>query len=88
MDFSSFLEVPAGCVAGRQLVYSQRYIRGNIVSPADFQVFGGQLHIDSFGAEEVRCLSLLLTTIAHNTSDGQYISFPLLFYVDSLFQRP
>ena len=55
----------------------------DILSLADFQVFGGQLCISSFGPEEVRCLSLLLTTIAHYTSDGQHISCPLLFYVDS-----
>ena len=56
-----------------------------IVSPIYFQVSGGQLRIASFGAKEVRCLSLLLATIAHYTSDVQCISFPLLFYVDSLF---
>jgi hypothetical protein len=49
-------------------------------------VSGGQLKITSFGAEEVRCLSLLVTTIAHFTSDGKCISFPLLYYVDSLVQ--
>ena len=69
-------------------MYSQRYISVDILSPTDFQVSGGQLHIASFGAEEVRCLSLLLSTIAHHTSDEQRISFVLLFYVDSLLQAP
>ena len=53
MDFSSFPEVPAGCVVGSQLVYSQRYIRLDILSPSDFQVSGGQLRIGAFGREEV-----------------------------------
>jgi len=49
---------------------------------------GGQLQISSFGAVEVRWLSLLVTTIVHSTNDWNHISFPLLFYVDSLVQRP
>ena len=53
MDFPSFPEVPASCVAGSQLVYSQRYIGENLLSPVEFQVTGGQLHIGAFGHEEV-----------------------------------
>ena len=87
-DFPQFLYVPIGCVIGSQLMYSQRYIRENILSPAYFQVSGGQLCIASFGVEEVRCLSLLLTTISHHTSDEQHNSCPILFYVDSLLQAP
>ena len=49
MDFRSFPEVPASCVAGSQLVYSQRYIGANVLSPSEFQVPGGQLHIGAFG---------------------------------------
>ena len=53
MDFPSFPEVPTGCVARSQLVYSQRYIGANVLSPSYFQVAGGQLHIGAFGSEEV-----------------------------------
>ena len=60
MDFPSFPEVPTGCVAGIQLVYSQRYIGALVLSPVDFQVAGGQLCIGAFGSEDVRCLSLLI----------------------------
>ena len=88
MNFPSFPEVPVGYVAGNQLVYSQIYISADILSPSYFQVSGGQLRIASFGREEVRCLSLLISTISHNTNDGQCISYPLLFYVDSLVQEP
>lgn len=49
---------------------------------------GGQLQIYYFGVEEVRFLSLLVTTIAHYTSDGKCNSYPLLFYDDTLVQRP
>ena len=88
MDFPSFPEGPAGCVKGSQLVYSQRYIAANVLSLTDFQVARGQLHIGAFGSEEVQCISLLISTISHNTSDEQHISFPLLYYVDSLVQEP
>ena len=84
MDFPSFTEVPVGYAAGSQLVYSQRYISIDILSHSYFQVSGGQLYIAASGNEEVRFLSLLISTISHNTNDGQCISFPLLFYVDSL----
>ena len=69
-------------------MYSHRYIRDDIVSSTDFHVSGEKLRIASFGQKEVKRLSLLLTTIAHYTSEWKHISFPLLFYVDSLFQRP
>ena len=88
MDFPSFPEVIAGCVAENQLVYSQRYIGVSVLSPADFQVARGQLCTGAFGSEEVQCLSLLISTISHNTSDGKHISCSLLYYVDSLVQEP
>ena len=87
-DFPQFPDVPFDYVAGSQLVYSQRYISANIFSPSDFQVSGGQLRIAAFGSEEVRCLSLLISTISHNTSDGKCISSSLLYYVYSLVQEP
>jgi hypothetical protein len=86
--FPSSLMSQVGVATEIQLMYSQRYIGVDVLSPTDFQVSGGQLWITSFSAEEVRCLSLLVTTIAHFTSDGKRISFPLLYYVDSLVQRP
>ena len=88
MDFPSFPNVPAGCVVGSQLVYFQRYIGENLVSPADFRVIGGQLCIGVFGREEVKCLSLIILTILHNNSDGKHISCSLLYYVDCLVQQP
>ena len=88
VDFSFFPEVPVGYVAGSQLVSTQRYIGANVLSPAELRVAGGQLHIGAFGSQEVRCLSLLISTISHNTSDRQHISFLLLYYVDSLVQEP
>ena len=84
MDFPSFPKVPVGHATGSQLVYSQRYIEENLVSLADFWVTSGQLHIGVFGREEVQCLSLIISTISHNTSDRQCISCQLLYYVDSL----
>ena len=84
MDFPSFPEVLAGSVAGSQLVYSQRYIGAHVLSPSEFQVPEGQLCIGAFGRQDVQCLSLLISTISHNTSDGQHISCLLLYYVDSL----
>ena len=41
VDFPSFPEVPIGYAARIQLVYSQRYISADILSPSDFQVSGG-----------------------------------------------
>ena len=49
MDYPSFPDMPAGCVAGSQLVYSQRYIGAHVLSPLEFQVPGGQLRIGAFG---------------------------------------
>ena len=43
--------------------------------------------MDPFGKEEVRCLSLIVTTLEHFTSDGKCISYSLMYYVDSLVQR-
>ena len=79
MDFPSFPEVPFGCVAWSHLVYSQRYIGANLVSPADFRVARGQLRIGAFGHEEVQCLSLIISTISHNTSSEKCISCQLLY---------
>ena len=88
VDFPSFPNVPAGCVAGSQLVYSQRYIGAHVLSPSEFQVPGGQLRIGAFGRQDMQCLSLIILTISHNTSDGKRMSCLLLYYVDSLVQQP
>ena len=88
MDFPSFPDVPAGCVAGSQLVYSQRYIGAHVLSPSKFQVPGGQLRIGAFGRQDVQCLSLIISTISHNTSDGKHIICSILYYVDPLVQEP
>ena len=84
MDFPS--DMPAGCVAGSQLVYSQRYIEAHVLSPSEFQVPRGQLRIGAFGRQDVQCLSIITSIISNNTSDGKHISFSLLYYVDSLVQ--
>jgi hypothetical protein len=39
-------------------------------------VFDGKIHITSFGEEEVRCLSMLVMTITHFTSDGKHDETP------------
>ena len=88
VDFPSFPEVPASSVARSQLVYSQRYIGTHVLSPSKFLVLGGQLHIGAFGRQDVQCLSLIISTISHNTSDGERISCSLLYYVDSLVHEP
>ena len=88
MDFPSFPEVLAGCIAGSQLVYSQRYIGAHVLSPSEFQVPRGQLHIGAFGTQDVQCLSIISSIISHNTSDEKHISCSLLYYVDSLVQQP
>ena len=62
----------------------QRYVSLDIDEPIDFQVTSGQLHIDSFDREEVRCLSLIVMKLTHYTSDGKHISFHFLYYVYSL----
>jgi hypothetical protein len=43
-DFPQFPDVPVGVAVESQLMYSQRYIGVDVLSPADFQVSGGQLH--------------------------------------------
>ena len=53
LDFPSFLEVPTSCVVGIQLVYSQRYIGADVLSPSEFQVTRGQLHIGAFGRQDM-----------------------------------
>jgi hypothetical protein len=47
-DFPQFPDVPVGVATESQLMYSQRYIVVDVLSPADFQVSGGQLRITSF----------------------------------------
>jgi hypothetical protein len=37
---------------------------------SDLQVACGQFHLHAFGALEVRCLSLMVTTLEHYTIDG------------------
>jgi hypothetical protein len=86
--FPQFPYVPVGVSPKSQVMYSQRYIGVDLHSPTNFQVYGEQLQITSFGAEEVRFLSLLVMTITHFTSDRKCISCSLLYYVDSLVQRP
>ena len=88
MDFPSFPEVPASSVAGSQLFYSQRYIGAHVLSPSEFQVPRVQLRIGAFGRQDVQCLSLIISTISHNTSDGKHIICLLLYYVDYLVQEP
>lgn len=66
------------------MIYVQRYVSLDIVEPTYFQVNGGQLRIDAFVKEEVRCLSLIVMALQHSTSNGKHISFPLIYYVDSL----
>ena len=74
MDFPSFPDIPAVCVVGSQLVYSQRYIGAHVLSPLEFQVLGGQLRIGAFDRQDMQCLSLIILTISHNTSDEECIS--------------
>jgi hypothetical protein len=64
-DFPQFPYLLVGVVVESHLMYSQRYIGFGVLSPTNCQVFGGQLKIASFGAEEVRFLSLLVTNISH-----------------------
>ena len=86
-DQPQFLEFPIKILVETQLIYVQRYVNIDLVEPIEFQVGGGQLQIESFGREEVRCLSLIVITLAHYTSNGKFISFPLMYYVDSLVMR-
>ena len=62
--------------------YVHWYVSEDIDSPIEFQVVGGELCNASFGAKEVRCISLMVTPTTHYTSDRKHISFPLLFYVE------
>jgi len=84
--FHLFPDIPHGVAAKIQLAYTQRYVKPHVIRPSNFQVCGGQLCISSFAIEEVRCPSLFVTIIAHSSSDGKYISFPLLYYVDYFIQ--
>ena len=86
-DWTQFLKMPTYITTKTQLIYVHRYVRPNIVQPTYFQVVGGQLWIDSFYREEVRCMSLIIMRLAHYTSDGHQISFRLMYYVDSLVMR-
>lgn len=87
-DFLQFPDVPHGFSVEIHLAYSQRYVRPHVFHPTYFQVRDGQLQISSFAPQEVRCLSLLVTTIAHFSSDGKNISFPLLSYLYPQIQEP
>jgi predicted HAD superfamily phosphohydrolase YqeG len=48
----------------------QRYVNLDIVHSTNFQVVGGQLHIDAFGANKVKFLSIIVMEMTHFTSDG------------------
>lgn len=78
-DFPQFLDVPNRVAVKSHLIYSQRYIVDHVISPMNFPMSSGQLQIASFGAEDFRCLSLLVNTISHSTSVWKCISIPLLF---------
>lgn len=86
-DYPQFPEFPIRISAKMQLIYVQRYASVDIVEPTEFQVFSDQLRIDSFGREKVRCFSLIVMALEHYMYDGQCISFPLMYYVDSLLTR-
>ena len=86
-DWPHFHEFPIGVSTKSQLIYVQRYVSVDIVEPTEFQVGDGQLRIYSFGREEVRCLSLIMTELAYYTFDGKRISCPLMYYVHSLLMR-
>jgi hypothetical protein len=83
-----FPDLPLGVAEHGQLVYVQRYVSPDIHSTSPFQVGGGQMRIDSFHAKDVRCLCIILMTLSHFSFDGKHISFPLMYYVYSLLQRP
>ena len=68
-DWPQFLQLPINVAAEMQLIYFQRYVSHAIVQPTNCQVIGGQLHIDSFSREAVRCLSFIVMTLAHYTSN-------------------
>ena len=81
-DQPEFPKLPIDVATKMQPLYVQRYVIPDIIQPIEFQVGGGQLQIDSFGREEVRCLPLIVMTLAHYTYDGYHISFSLMYYVD------
>ena len=87
-DFPQFPDVPHGVATEIHLTYTQRHVKPHAFCPSYFQVHVGQLQISSFSIEEVRCLSLLVSTIAHFSSDGKHINCPILYYVDSLIHMP
>jgi len=49
-DFLEFPNVPRTIAGETQLVHYQRYVGGHVVCATYFQVFGGKLHVSSFGA--------------------------------------
>jgi hypothetical protein len=59
-----------------------------ILSTLGFHVPSGWMQMILFHREEVRCLSLIIMKLSHFTSYGKCISFPLMYYVDILVQRP
>ena len=69
-DWTQFLEFPIGVSVETQLIYVQRYVCTNKVEPTEFWDAGGQLRIDSFCREEVRCLPIIVTELEHYTSYG------------------
>ena len=87
-DFPQIRDVPLGVSTKIHRAYSHKYINDKVTNPSPFQVPEKQLCIVAFGAEEVRCLSILLTTALHSTTNGKNISFYLLHDVDSLMHRP
>ena len=86
-DWPQFHELPHGVASKTQLIYVHRYINPNIYEPIDFQVVGGQLHIDLFAREAIRYFSFIVMELADYTSDGKHTSFSLMYYVDSLLIR-
>lgn len=87
VGFPLFPEGLASCVAGSRLVYSQRYIGVDVLYPSEFQVPRGQLRIGAFGRQDVQFLSLLISTISHNSNDRKHISCSLLYYSHYLVQK-
>lgn len=65
-DFPYFSNVPRGDLAASHLAYIERFISVDVTSPSEFQVACGQLWIYSFGVEDFKCLSYLVTTMTHS----------------------
>jgi hypothetical protein len=86
--FPHFPALPLGVAGETQLAYVQRYVSPDITSASEFQVKGGQLQIGAFEREDVRCLCYMLSSLSQYSSDGKCISFPMLYYVDSLLWEP